>query len=120
LYIISVCKKDILVIWDNSISIGETRFKDNVIPFLLGFINSKELKVGEDGTHLGFISFSTKRRTKTILEIGTKNTVEELTAWRKGLKYSDYSGRRTFTGSAFKLANEVSRCETPLHVVQTV
>ena len=113
MYVFLECKKDILILWDNSQSIGGKTFKEDVVPFLLEFV--KKVNVSEDGAHVGFISFSTEEETKPILKIGSKNTVEELTAWLKGLKYENLMGTWTHTGSAFSIANKVRRNKPSPH-----
>jgi hypothetical protein len=106
---ISECRKDILVIWDNSQSIGLGSFKDKVVPFLENLIKSPKLNVGEQGTQFGFITFSSKERTKTLLNIGEKKNAKELEAWLNSLDYKlNLMGPRTYTGKAFKIANEVT------------
>ena len=105
---ISGCRKDILVIWDNSNSIGEGNFKDRIEPFLERLINSTQLNVGEDGTQFGFITFSTEERTKTLLKFGKYKTRKDLIRWLKALNYETLNGVFTYTGEALKLADEVS------------
>ena len=111
-YIISDCKKDILILWDNSVSVGKYNFRDVVLPFLIKLVNSTQLNVAKNGTHLGFITFSNENRTRTLLNIGTKNKTEakDLISWLMKLNYKkDLEGNQTYTGKAFKLANDVSQ-----------
>ena len=107
--------------WDNSNSIGN--HKDDVFKFIKKFIRNKDLNVGKDGTHLGFITFSgppdddsvrtgetKKDRTRVLLKVGEitdpEKIINNLTSYN--YKY-DLSGVETHTGTAFKLALEVSR-----------
>ena len=64
--------------------------------------------MGEQGTQFGFITFSSKEQTKTLLNIGEKKTPAELEAWLDSLDYDDLKGPWTYTGEAFKIANEVT------------
>ena len=109
------CKKDILVIWDNSQSVGQGPFKDNVVPFLVNLVKSPKLNVGKEGAQFGFITFSSDERTKTLLKIGEKTSPDDLETWLKSLKYPDLMGDRTYTGKALKLANETFSLKSPLN-----
>ncbi|XP_028410762.1 uncharacterized protein LOC114533445 [Dendronephthya gigantea] len=55
---VSDCKKDILVLWNNSNFVD---FDPNIKEFLKKFIKNKKLDVKRRGTHLGFISFSNSK-----------------------------------------------------------
>ena len=102
--------KDILVLWDNSNSIGTDGFKEKVVPFLKKFIKSPELQVGKHDTNIGFITFSSEAHTKPLLKIGSKTEPDELETWLDGLDYiKRLSGESTYMGKAFKLANDVSK-----------
>jgi hypothetical protein len=100
--------KDILILWDNSRSVGLSAFQDSVIPFLKNFVNSARLNVGSDGTHIGIITFSSPRRTHTLLKIGDITSPEQLTSYLDNLNYKELSGGSTTTGKAFEIANSVS------------
>ena len=93
--------------WDNSYSIGSDNFP-KVINFLEKLINSPQLNVGEDGTHIGFITFSSGDRTRELLSIGRKTSKAELIQWLEGVNYYNLKGPQTFTGTAMKLALNVS------------
>jgi hypothetical protein len=100
--------KDILILWDNSMSIGLSNFQDMVVPFLSNFIFNPKLGVASDGTHLGFITFSSQKRTRMLLPIGRITEAHELRSWLHGLDYGrDLAGSRTYTGTAFELAKQV-------------
>ena len=105
-YIISECKKDILILWDNSASVGINNFKDKVLPFLKKLVTNAKLNVGKEGTHLGFTTFSTEDKTKALLKVGEKTEADELESWLDTLDYkNDLMGDQTYTGKAFKLAS---------------
>ena len=115
------CKKDILVLWDNSNSIGN--HYNQVFEFIKKFIKNKDLNVGKDGTHLGFITFSgppsniyvrkggsKKDRTRVLLKVGEiKDPEKIINNLAQYDFFYDLSGKKTYTGTAFKLALEVSR-----------
>ena len=107
------CKKDILVLWDNSQSIGQGPFTDSVVPFLVNLVDSPKLNVGEEGTQLGFITFSSSERTETLLDIGEITSADKLVKWLESLQYSQLMGEWTFTGKAFKLAYETFNLPSP-------
>ena len=75
---------------------------------MINLVESPKLNVGREGTQFGFITFSSDERTKTLLNIGNKTLPDDLVTWLKSLNYPDLMGDRTYTGKAFKLANEVS------------
>ena len=109
--------------WDNSNSIGN--HKDDVFKFIKKFIRNKDLNVGKDGTHLGFITFSgppsdgpryvrkggsKKDRTRVLLKVGEITDPEKIINNLAQYDYFfDLSGKKTYTGTAFKLALKVSR-----------
>ncbi|XP_028404264.1 uncharacterized protein LOC114526919 [Dendronephthya gigantea] len=97
------CKKDILILWDNSDSIGTDNFP-KVVQFLENLITSPQLNVGEYGTHIGFITFSNEERTRELLSIGHITSQTGLTDWLESVNYNDLRGSQTFTGTAMKLA----------------
>ncbi|CAB4045370.1 Hypothetical predicted protein, partial [Paramuricea clavata] len=100
------CKKDIWILWDNSYSLGEKAFQDEVRPFMKNLINSTNLNVGPNGTHIGILSFSTQANTRVLLELGEKKTRDELLYYLDCLKYNRISGNGTRTGMALKIADE--------------
>jgi hypothetical protein len=109
LYVISECIKDILIIWDNSQSVGLSAFQDSVKPFLKNLVSSPKLNVGKDGTHIGIITFSSPARTYSLLEIGNITSPDKLTSYLDTLDYANkLMGPWTFTGDAFAIANNVS------------
>ena len=96
--------------WDNSVSINVTNFNNRIRPFLKRLIVDPKLNVGEYGTHIGFITFSSAEKTSVLLKIGSKTDKKYLETWLNGLDYEkDLSAPRTYTGDAFKLASEVSK-----------
>ena len=78
MYLISECKKDILVLWDNYKYVG---LNPNVKRFLKNFVANKKLGVEEQGTHLGFISFSKDNRTRELLKLGEIKNKTKLIEW---------------------------------------
>ena len=116
------CKIDILILWDNSRSIGYGNFVDRVVPFILRLVQNDKLNVGEDGTHIGIIVFSDKSKTKTLLKFGeiTKkiDLINFLKKYNDSYKYSleeyenELMGDQTYTGDALKMAAEVSDSQT--------
>jgi hypothetical protein len=92
---------------DSSNSIGTTFFK-NIRKFLLKL--AEKLNVGEDGTHLGFITFSSASKTKKLLDVGEKTNTKKLQEWLNSLNYgTQLMGGYTRTGLAFEIANNVSQ-----------
>ena len=73
-------------------------------------MNSPQLNVAPDGTHVGIITFSTEAQIKVLLEIGKKNSSEGIINYLDGLKYEDISGDGTRTGMALKIVDEVRQC----------
>ena len=84
-HIISDCRKDILVLLDSSISISEIYFKP-VREFLIDLI--KKLKIGPDGAHLGLITFSSKEKTRRLLDVGQIQSQSKLIEWLKERNYT--------------------------------
>ncbi|XP_028411841.1 uncharacterized protein LOC114534576 isoform X2 [Dendronephthya gigantea] len=110
------CIRDMLVIWDNSASVGTNNFLDNVRPFLRKLIQNEKLNVGEDGTHMGFITFASEEKTENLLKIGSKTDKKDLLSWLNGLNYErDLIGDYTYTGKAFELASTEFRLRSPLN-----
>ena len=95
------------IVWDNSWSVGTVFFKYEVRPFLKNLINSPQLNVGQDGTHIGILTFSTQARTRVLLELGELQSPVALNNYLDSLKYDDISGDGTRTGMALKIADEV-------------
>ncbi|XP_028404367.1 uncharacterized protein LOC114527004 [Dendronephthya gigantea] len=94
------CKKDILVLWDNSNSISP--HYEDVFKFMKKLIRNKDLNVGEDGTHLGFITFSDgqsldlrrkertkdkKNHTRVLLKVGEITDPEKIIDNLSGYDY---------------------------------
>jgi hypothetical protein len=90
---------------DSSISIGETNF-ESIRKFLIDLV--KKLKVGPDGVHLGLITFSSKEKTETLLDVAEKQNQTKLIKRLRELDYTKLMGGTTRTDLAFKIANEVS------------
>ena len=118
------CKKDILILWDCSNSIKFDALKTKIIPFLKGLVNSKKLNVNKEGTHLGFITFSTKTKTKVLKKVGEIQDPDKLINWLNQYTERDFfnsnykkeqMGAQTYTGEAFIRANEVSK--PSMHII---
>ena len=88
-------------------SVGPTTFKKQVRPFLKSLISSPQLNVGQDGTHIGILTFSTQVETKVLLEVGQLQSSVALNKYLDSLIYKKISGDGTRTGMAFKIADEV-------------
>ncbi|CAB4008465.1 Hypothetical predicted protein [Paramuricea clavata] len=95
------------ILWDNSWSVGRTSFKDKVKPFLKSPINSPQLNVCPEGTHIGILTFSTQAQTKVLLEFEEVQSPVALNNLLDSLKYHDISGDGARTGMALKLIDEV-------------
>ena len=97
---------DILVIWDNSGSIG-FKYYEYVLDFLIALI--KKLNEDSNDTHFGFLTFSSEEKTRKLIDVGDISDKDLLI---KKLKKYDYDlqlyGDQTKTGLAFKKADEVS------------
>ena len=115
-FIFLECKRDILILWDCSKSIKFDTLKTKIIPFLIGLVNSIKLNVNKEGTHLGFITFSRKEKTKVLKKVGEMQDPDELRNWLNQYKSETYFntiyskellGNKTYTGEAFKLADKV-------------
>ena len=102
----SDCKKDMWILWDNSWSVGISSFQDKVRPFLKALISSPQLNVGQDGTHIGIITFSTQVQTKVLMDITEGTTADRINQFLDSLNYNDISGDGTRTGMALKMASE--------------
>ena len=77
--------------------------------FLKKFIRSEKLRVEEQGTHLGFITFSSDNQTSKFLKVGEIKNKTELIQWLNSFDNgNDLSGDRTLTNEIFELANNVS------------
>ncbi|XP_028404374.1 uncharacterized protein LOC114527012 [Dendronephthya gigantea] len=109
----SDCKRDMWILWDNSWSVGVATFQSKVRPFLKELIASPQLNVGPGGTHIGIITFSTQKQTKVLLEMGEKQTKEELESFLDSLQYNQISGDGTRTGMALKMADEKFPLSSP-------
>ena len=109
----SECKKDMWIVWDNSQSLGKSAFQDQVRPFLKNLIKSPRLNVGPDGTHIGILSFSTETKTRVLVDMGEKQTQEELLALMDSLNYDALRGDGTRTGLALNMMNAVKSCFIP-------
>ena len=100
------CRKDILIMWDNSQSIGFANFLV-VKKFLKQLI--VKLNVSPEGTHLGFLTFSDKWKTRKLLDVGQIQDPKELSKRLDKYDYDlDLMGGETRTGKAFSIANSVS------------
>ena len=95
------------ILWDNSWSVGRASFQDKVRPFLKNLINSPQVNVGPEGTHIGILTFSTQARTRVLLELGELQSPAALNDYLDSLKYDQISGDGTRTGMALKIADEV-------------
>ena len=109
--------KDILVLWDNSQSVGYKYFKEYTKPFLKNLVTSGKLNVAKEGTHIGFITFATEKKTRELLKIGEITDPDDLVNWLDSLNYDkDLRGDGTRTGLAMKIANDVSHTTIPIRV----
>ena len=105
--IVSDCKKDILVLWDNSNSANASHYPV-AKKFLKRFIKSEKLSVEEQGTHLGFITFN-GNRTRKLLKVGEIRNKTELIQRLDSSDFdNDLNGNANFINEAFELANNVS------------
>ena len=93
------------ILWDNSWSMG--RASQKVKLFLKSLINSPQLNVCPEGTHIGILTFSTQAQTRVLLELGEVQSLVALNNLLDSLKYHDISGDGTRTGMALKLIDEV-------------
>ena len=108
---IAECKKDFLLIVDTSYSIGLNGYFDaSVKPFLENLVMSPKLNVGEDGTHVGLILFSSEKKTRIKLRIGQIMGADELADYLDRLRYDSISGGKTRTELALNLAKSVRPC----------
>ena len=87
---------------------GESSFQGKIKNFLRELIRSPQLNVGPDGTHLGFLTFSTEIQTKVLLGMGEKESPSELLAWLEQLTWNEVEGDGTRTGMALRKINYVS------------
>ena len=63
----------------------------------------------EQGTHLGFITFSSDNQSRKLLEVGEIKNKTELIHWVESFDYDNsLSGNGTFENDKFELANYVS------------
>ena len=76
--------------------------------FLQKFIKSEKLRVEEQGTHLGFITFN-DNQTKQLLKVGEIWNRTELIQWVNSSDFdNDLNSNANFINEAFELANNVS------------
>ncbi|CAB3990655.1 Hypothetical predicted protein [Paramuricea clavata] len=101
------------ILWDNSKSVGPTTFKNQVRPFLKSLINSPQLNVGPDGTHIGILTFSTQAQTRVLLKLGEIKSPVALNNYLDSLRYIDVRGDGTRTGMALKLVDEKFNVSSP-------
>ena len=117
----SECKKDLLLIVDTSYSIGENDFNNNVKPFLINLVKDSLLNVGPDGTHIGLILFSSKKKTEIKLRVGQIEDAQQLANYIDSLQWKAVSGDRTRTEEALDLAKtEIFQKKSPLNNRQNV
>ena len=95
------------IVWDNSYSVGRIFFEHEVRPFLKSLINSPQLNVCPDGTHIGILTFSTQARTRVLLELGELQSPVTLNDYLDSLKYDDMVGASSRSGMALKMIDEV-------------
>ena len=105
---IAKCKKDLLLIVDTSYSIGESDFNNNVKEFLKNLVTDSRLNVGQDGTQIGLILFSSEEKTLVKLRMGQIKDAQQLGNYMKNLQWKQVSGDRTRTELALDLAKQVS------------
>ncbi|XP_028411833.1 uncharacterized protein LOC114534569 [Dendronephthya gigantea] len=101
MHITDYCKKDILVLWDISNYVNST-YIDDVKEFLKKFIKSEKLRVEEQGTHLGFASFSSDNRTRELLEVGEIKNKTLLMQWLDRIGFENNPSGDTASKSMVK------------------
>ncbi|XP_028414251.1 uncharacterized protein LOC114537309 [Dendronephthya gigantea] len=102
------CKKDIPVLWDISNYVNSA-YIDVVKEFLKKFIKSEKLRVEEQGTHLGFASFSSDNRTRELLEVGEIKNKTLLMQWLDRNDFENNPSVNTaFKSMAKNLFNDTS------------
>ena len=101
------CKKDLLLIVDTSFSIGKFNF-GIMKKFLKKFVTDSRLNVGQDGTQVGLILFSSKEKTLVKLRMGQIQDAQRLGNYMNSLHWHDVRGGHTRTELALKLAKQVS------------
>ncbi len=106
-YVISECRKDILLLWDVSNSLKKEGFAQ-VKKFLKKLIQTESLNVKKDGTHIAFIKFADN--AEILLEFGVKTELSDLVGWLDSLtrRGNNLHGTQTHTGEAFEIASNVS------------
>ena len=93
--------------WDNSGSIG-FKYYEIVLKFLIALI--KKLNEDPNDTHFGFLTFSSKEKTRKLIDVGDISDKDLLIQKLKKYDYDlELMGDQTYTGLAFKKAVEVSR-----------
>ncbi|XP_028409410.1 uncharacterized protein LOC114532012 [Dendronephthya gigantea] len=104
------CKKDILVLWDNSKFFGLNPH----VKILKKFIKNEKLGVEEQGTHLGFISFSNSTATE-LLKVGEIRNKTHLLKWLDSIHvYNDSNSYSNATRkSVCDLVNSVLNDTSP-------
>ena len=108
-YVVSDCKKDILVLWDN-LNFVSSEYFPAAKKFLKKFIKNKKLRVGKQGTYLGFITFSNDNRSGgELLKVGEIKKKRELIQWLDSFDYdNDLNGKVALINKVFDRANNVS------------
>ena len=98
-----------VLVVDTSYSIGVSDFVKNVIPFLKNLVTDPLLNVGESGTYVGLILFSSEEKTMTKLDLGQIKDAKKLEQYISNLKWDDVSWDETRTDLGLKHANDVRR-----------
>ena len=104
-----LCKKDILILLDTSISIGESNFNDKVKPFLKNLVQNPQLNVSPQGTQIAMITFSYTSKTKIRLNFGDKTSRSNVVKFIENLNWRTIFGRHTRTGLALQMAKDQVR-----------
>ena len=104
--VLDVCVKDVLILLDTSISIGERNFINKIKPFLEELGRNSDLGVSPQGSHIAILTFSSVKQTRIRLSfnqgfgVSYHNTVD-------GFTWKNIEGGHTRTDVAFQKAGEV-------------
>lgn len=112
IFLLGKCSKNLLILLDASTSIGKGNFNNNVKPFLKKLVNNPDLNVSPEGTHVAFIVFSSKKKTRLMRDFNQGYNKSSLDSFiGDGLIYDEIKDSRTRTDVALHKASEVCiRC----------
>lgn len=105
-----------MLIVDTSYSITKSNFVNQIKPFLLGLAYSKILNVGQDGTHIALMLFSSKKKIDVKLGFSTGYTKATLNRTIVSLVWEEVMGDQTRTDLALKKATEVKKDGEAIHL----